>query len=166
MAKQAVWLPTVSNEVLRPYSLSEYAYQIYLLLIHDEHQGRKNPKLHPTLCQVALDRCMDMWQREYFGHTNPDGEGPNQLVETAGYNLPDWYDQSKDSNNVESIALNYPKPELAYAALLNSPSHRPHMLGEGFYAQQINLGIATAGKMVNDKTVAPYYYCILSAPLF
>ena len=49
----------------------------------------------------VCERALDMGTRRYFSHVNPDGYGPNYLVQQAGYALPSFYGQEPDANNIE-----------------------------------------------------------------
>lgn len=99
----------------------------------------------PILAQVAHERALDMGTRNYFNHVNPDGHGPNYLVQQAGYILPSFYDQSKKANNIESIYAGSPDPERAMDVWLGSDGHHNHILGQhSFYAEQTDYGIGYA----------------------
>ena len=98
------------------------------------------------LSRVAYEKALDMGTRNYFGHTNPDGFGPNFLVEQAGYDLPSWYSQGATANNIESIAAGYTTPAAAWAGWKVSPTGHPdHVLGlNSFWRDQIYYGIGYA----------------------
>ena len=91
--------------VLKPIScpLTEQAQNVANLAINDPEQQRPQMICNDILSQVAHERALDLGTRDYFSHTNPDGFGPNYLVEQAGYDLPDWYGNELDSNNIESL---------------------------------------------------------------
>lgn len=131
-------------------------------------QGRAQMVCDPILAQVARARAADMAHRAYFGHTNPDGVGPNHLVRTAGYDLPGWYGQSLDANNIESIAAGYSTPEAVWDAWMTSPGHRRHVLASeggsavGFYADQVAYGI---GFYQLPESPYRWYWVVLSAPM-
>lgn len=124
-------------------------------------QQRDFMACNPILAQVARDRARDMAVRDYFGHTNPDGIGPNTLVRAAGYNLPSFYASSADGNNIESIAAGYRSAEEAFEGWLNSPGHRVHMLGEmDFYKDQVEFGV---GYYYSENSTYKHYWVLLSA---
>ena len=120
-------------------------------------------RCHKILAQVAREHAEDMAARDYFNPVNPDGFGPNYLVEQAGYELPDWYSQALDANNIESIAAGYTTPEAAWNGWLASPGHRTHVLGEDsdFFADQTNYGIGYAFAPGSQYT---HYLVFISAP--
>ena len=127
------------------------------------HPDQRRTKLvqNARLMQVAEGKAADMAARAYFSHTNPDGIGPNYLVEQAGYDLPDWYCQDLSCNNIESIAGGYCTPEDAFKNLLASSGHRRHLLGESsFYAEQTDYGI---GFIKDPGSPYTYYWVIITA---
>lgn len=129
----------------------------------DAGQQRVNPVCDPILAQVARARARDMAMRDYFSHTNPDGDGPNLLVRRAGYLLPDWYGDDQDANNIESISGGRPTANDAWQAWLNSTSHHSHVLGtQPFYAEQEAYGI---GYYFNPDSRYHHYWVFLSAPI-
>jgi uncharacterized protein YkwD len=107
------------------------------------------PKLrwNDTLAKVAEAKAMDMANRNYFGHVNPDGYGMNYFINQAGYKLlPDWLDDKK-KNFFESIQAGAPTGEESVKYLIldaNTPSlgHRKHLLGMGDWnASLVDIGI-------------------------
>ena len=111
----------------------------------DPDQQRPFLNCDPILAQVARERAFDMGTRAYFSHTNPDGYGPNYLVQQAGYALPSWYGQEPDANNIESIAAGYATASAAWTGWMNSEGHRTHILGLiPFWAEQTDYGIGYA----------------------
>ncbi len=125
-------------------------------------QQRTAVKLDPILCIVARKRAADMAKRDYFSHTNPDGNGPNFLVRRAGYVLPSYYDGSRAGNNIESIGMSAGSPQEMISLWSRSDGHRVHVLGElAFCRQQRSVGVG-----VYRSPEAPHYkyYVFLSAP--
>ena len=129
----------------------------------DAGQRRESVTCNSILAEVARARAEDMAAREYFGHTNPDGIGPNYLVTEAGYKLPDWYDNSLDANNIESIAAGFETPNTAWDAWMNSQGHRTHLLGlQDFYAEQVIVGV---GHAYAPDSRFKHYWVVISAPV-
>ena len=128
--------------------------------------GQNRPYLtcDPTLTYVARARALDMGTRNYFSHTNPDGIGPNYLINQNGYRLPSWWGNHPAANYVESIAAGtYMTPQESWNAWMRSPGHRTHLLAEmPFYADQVAYGIG-----VVDVPGSYYskYYVVITAPL-
>lgn len=131
------------------------------LMRSDPGQQRPSLTCNPILVQVARERAEDLGRRNYFDHVNPDGYGPNYLVQAAGYTLPDWYYQEPEANNIESLAGGFSSAQLAWDALLDSESHRIHVLGEDpFFQEQIEFGI---GYTFVENSQYQYYWVILTA---
>ena len=127
---------------------------------NDPEQKRPALNCDPILQQVARERALDMGQRDYFSHTNPDGYGPNYLVRQAGYPLPSWYGQQLDANNIESIAActNCDAFRI-WQMWMDSPGHRTHLLGlKPFFAEQTDYGIGYA--YVPGSTYGHYWVVI------
>jgi len=126
-------------------SFNDEAQQLANLMRNDPGQMRSFLRCDPILAQVAQERALDMGAREYVSHVNPDGYGPNYLVESAGYVLPDFYNQELNANNIESIGAGYGTALDVWTDLLTSPGHRAHLLGlSAFYAEQTDFGIGYA----------------------
>ena len=124
-------------------------------------QGRASSTCHLTLSQVARARAQDMATRGFFGHVNPDGNGPNRLVQEAGYVLPEFYSQTAAANNIESILAGVASFEEAFDLWLGSPAHRRHLLAETeFNADQIEFGV---GYAFNPDSEFQHYYVFISA---
>ncbi len=135
--------------------------QIAQLMINHPEQQRPSLTCHPILAQVARERAQDMADRHYFSHVNPDGYGPNYLVEQAGYDLPSYYSSAPDANNIESIAGGYPTADAAWQGWMNSPAHRTHLLGlDPFWAEQIDYGI---GYVYEPDSDYGHYWVVITA---
>jgi hypothetical protein len=143
--------------------LNSEEQKIANLMLADAGQQRNNPVCDPILAQVARARAKDMATRNYFAHTNPNGDGPNLLAREAGYPLPDWYGSKQDSNNIESIGGGYESPNNAWQGWLKSPKHNVHVLGtEPFYQNQDAYGV---GYYYNADSTYQHYWVFLSAPV-
>jgi hypothetical protein len=155
--------PGGTGDIVAPCSLNEQEAMLADLLVNHPDQKRINPVCDPILAQVARARAHDMAQRSYFAHVNPDGNGPNFLVNEAGFALPDWYPDDRDANNIESIAGGHPTSADAWAGWLKSDGHRPHLLGtHGFYAGQTAYGV---GYFHDPNSHFKHYWVFLSAPI-
>lgn len=126
-------------------TLRESEQQLVQFIASEPKQQRSHLTCDPTLVEVARQRAQDMAERDYFAHTTPDGHGPNHLVRQAGYELPPRYSTNLSANNVESIGAGYVTAEGVWKDLLESPSHRMHVLGTlSFYADQVEYGVGYA----------------------
>lgn len=126
---------------------------LYSLIKDHPQQRRQALLLDPRLCEAARNHALDMVTRSYFGHTSPEGVGPNERVKRSGYPLPKWYHQHLDANNIESYYYgsgNWNSPEAAFSWFMNSPLHRSQILADSsFTAAQTVVGI---GHAINPRT--------------
>lgn len=75
-------------------------------------------------------------------HVGRGGSTPNQRVRTGGYKLPEWHGED---NTCESCVRSSFNPLRALEILLASSHHRPHLMGEGFWAASVVYGIGQVG---------------------
>ena len=135
-----VYLPLVSIENQCGFNTEEQTFAD--IMINDPNQQRAFLVCDPILAQVARDRAFDIGTRNYFSHTNPDGYGPNYLVQQAGYILPSYYNQTLTGNNIEPICGGSSTASDAWNAMMGSNGHRSHLLGlDPFFAEQTDYGI-------------------------
>lgn len=126
------------------------------------------PKLEWSneLAKAAERKAMDMAQRNYFDHVDPEGYGMNYWIVLAGYTLPDDWVSKKSSNTFESIQAGLSTGKEAVKSLLldkgtNPPGHRNHLLGiEPFWSNCTDIGIGLAR---NPDSEYEYYMCVLVA---
>lgn len=124
-------------------------------------QQRRNCVEDHRLTAAALWMCQDMAKREEEGslagdlHMDSLGRNANGRVR-AFFPLPDGYEDGL--NYVESVAIadirHYDVPYVLQM-LLDSPSHHPHIVGEGWFAGQTVWGCAF---------VAPSWWTLITAP--
>ncbi len=144
------------------HRLSSDEVRLFKIVSKEKLQSRKSIALDPILCKAARNRAADMAKRDYFGHVDPSGNGPNKKVIQAGYVLPSFYDSAKSANSIESIAQSTGDPDSILVLWKNSPQHRAHILAEQpFFQEQISAGVG-----IFRSKIAPYfiYYVFLSAP--
>ena len=89
---------------------------------------------HSLLDKAAQGHSDDMAARDFFDHTNPDGDGPGERITAAGYR---W------STYGENIAMGQRTPEQVMDSWMNSPGHRANILNCSF--KEIGIGIHNAG---------------------
>ena len=87
-------------------------------------------RIDARLTTAARLHSQDMVDRGYFSHTSPDGEGPGDRAEAAGY--PSW--------SGENIAAGYPTPTAVVRGWLSSDGHRANILNCSF--SRIGVGVA------------------------
>jgi hypothetical protein len=147
--------------VLDECSLMEEQYQLAKLLLTDPAQGRRSPRCSGIMTRVANAKAQDMAARNYAGHTNPEGIGPNLLLRQAGFLLPSTYGTARDANNVESWVAGSPAAKEVWRWWMDSPGHRRHLLAtDPFYAEQTDYGI---GYGFNSGSQYQHYWIFLSA---
>lgn len=137
--------------------------EISLSGLIQNYGGQQRPFMvcNSILASTARQKAMDLANRDYFNHTDPDGVGPNSLIRSAGYPLPGFYSHDRDGNNVESLAAGYTTAQEAFNAWLESNSHRTHVLGEiEFYAEQVEFGI---GYTYLENSTYRHYWVFHSA---
>lgn len=119
-----------------------------------------------TLAKAAQAKALDMVERNYFAHVDPDGSGMNYKINAAGYQLrADWL-SDYGSNFFESLAAGTATGKETIIMLLNDDGasdekagHRRHLLAiDDFYSNcyDIGIGMAKGGKY-------GYYWCVLIA---
>ncbi|MER7537667.1 sigma-70 family RNA polymerase sigma factor [Streptomyces sp. NPDC097704] len=86
------------------------------------------------LTKAAQGHSDDMAARNFFDHTNPDGDGPGERITAAGYA---W------SSYGENIAKGQTTAAQVMESWMNSPGHRANILNCGF--KEIGIGIHTSG---------------------
>ncbi len=75
---------------------------------------------NPALTAAAEAKASDMLERQYFDHTSPTGEGPDDLARDAGYAY---------ITIGENLALgNFNNDEALVQAWMDSPGHRANIL--------------------------------------
>lgn len=109
-----------------------------------------------VLNQVAQAKIDDMLAKQYFEHISPEGIGPGDLIEEAGYE----YVRYGENLAMGGFATNNDLVE----GWMNSPPHRESILSEGFTeigvavqqgvfdGQTTWLAVQTFGKPLSDCT--------------
>lgn len=129
------------SELYNHPSIEDNELMHYYLLNASRHEyGYQMLERNAEVDQVAYQHSLDMAERNFFDHNDPDGNGlKERLME----------------NNVvytyagENIATGHTSPIFAHHSLLNSPSHRVNILNDKF----TSVGI---GVEYNQDQV-PYY---------
>lgn len=144
------------------------AYSEELSIDLSDVEKRDKLKWSEELAKAAYEKAKDMAERDYFGHTDPDGYGMNYKINEAGFYLADYLLKSKTANNFESIAAgtNRNTGKIMIQQLIidkNVPNlgHRKHLLGmTDFWANAEYCGIGFYKKSGSKYT---YYICVLIA---
>lgn len=147
-ARQGLSPLTLPNRVYLPWAAAFFescqeggiVKELAELFAHDALQQRRGIVCDPALAKAAQYRADDMNRFQYFAHQDKQGYWPNHWARAFGCQLPNEYPDA--SNQIESIALNYPTAAATWAAWLASQGHRTHVLGEDrFFAEQIRYGL-------------------------
>jgi hypothetical protein len=117
------------------------AISLYGLIKNDDRQERARLEWHSDIARVAEDKLHDMQRRHYYNHLDPDGHGPNWWLKRAGL-LPSGYPQGDGDNSLESLTNNVDHAVHAFTSLRDSPLHRDHIFGRGWFGGQDKIGIA------------------------
>ena len=87
--------------------------------------------VNAQLTKAAETKADDMFNRQYFEHESPTGEGPGELASAAGY---EYFMVG------ENLALgNYKNDEALVEAWMNSPGHRENILNAKY--TEIGVGV-------------------------
>lgn len=113
---------------------------------------KRQLKWNDTLAKIAEAKALDMANRNYFDHVDPEGFGMNHHINKGGYKLnPDWI-KLKNKNSFESIMAEAKNGTDAIKTLIidsgiPSLGHRKHLLGmEEWYGSLVDIGIGFARK--------------------
>ncbi|MFC8764604.1 MULTISPECIES: CAP domain-containing protein [Streptomyces] len=114
---------------------SSAADQVIALVNSERAKAGCGPlSANATLTRAAQGHSDDMAARNFFDHTDPDGDGPGERVTAAGY---PW------STYGENIAKGQSTPEQVMESWMNSPGHRANILNCDF--KEIGVGIHDDG---------------------
>ncbi|MFD8049417.1 RNA polymerase [Streptomyces sp. WAC 05379] len=105
--------------------------QVVALVNKERANAGCGPVEEDTLLnKSAQGHSDDMAARDFFDHTNPDGEDPGQRITAAGYR---W------STYGENIAMGQQTPAAVMESWMNSPGHKANILNCSF--KDIGVGI-------------------------
>ncbi len=107
-----------------------------LRLVNEERTLRGLPELvmDETLREIARQHSVDMFQRGYFGHQDPEGNTPFDRLQAGGASF---------IIAGENIAI-APTISIAHKGLMDSPGHRENILRPQF--GRIGIGAARGGR--------------------
>lgn len=109
--------------------------------IQREKYGLTSLKENEKLNSAAMAKANDMFDRQYFSHIDPDGNGPDKVVEGAGY----YYIITG-----ENLLLgNFKGDKDAVQAWMDSPPHKENIL-ENRYTE---MGAATVKGIFEGEEV-------------
>ena len=91
-----------------------------------QENGLQPLTLSQPLGVAAQTKATDMASRNYFSHVSPDGQGPRELLNNAGYTYNTAFGENLAAGNQSGSAT--------FLQWQNSESHRNIMLGSQFTA--------------------------------
>ena len=114
----------------------EQAEITMLALVNSEREkaGLSKLKMETNLQQISRQYAKEMWQKQFFSHTSPEGLST--------------FDRLKN-NNIryiiagENLAL-APNVNLSHKGLMDSPPHKKNLLEPNF--QKVGIGAVSNGK--------------------
>lgn len=131
-------------------------------------QSQKALTWNEILAKVAQEKAKDMATRDYFSHTNPEGNGINILIFNAGYEIPKKWTIPASNNYFESITWGKKTPKDAIVSLIYdkgkddaNAGHRKHLLGiTSFYKNLTDIGI---GHFQSPNNKNKFYISVIIA---
>lgn len=131
----------------KTYALSpQEQLAVNLLNQARQNEGIEPLKVNLQLSKLAADYALDMRNRKFFAHVDPDGKDPFERMAAVGIDFP---------NAGENIALS-PDVETAHRMLLESPLHRENILNPKF--TEIGIGVrpdARGGVYLVQEFIGP-----------
>ncbi|MEV4561756.1 sigma-70 family RNA polymerase sigma factor [Kitasatospora sp. NPDC049285] len=112
--------------------------QQVLELVNTERAKNNCPpvKSNAQLATAAQKHSDDMAARSFFDHTNPDGAGPQQRIDAAGYRWSAWG---------ENIARGQKDASSVMDSWMNSPGHRANILNCGYAELGVGIHLGAGG---------------------
>lgn len=105
-----------------------------------EKLGLKPLKENHLLDEIAREKAKDMFGKDYWAHTSPDGTMPWHFFQTQGYRY---------LYAGENLARDFYTSGAVVAAWMDSPSHRENLLNEKY--QEIGVTVVN-GRLGNQDT--------------
>ena len=96
--------------------------------------------------KVAYAHAIDMDQRNFFEHTNPDRDDPGDRLAAAGLAPRDWG---------ENIAQGQQGPDAVMASWMASMGHRRNILDPAFTLLGVGLHVRSGGPWWVQDFLAP-----------
>jgi uncharacterized protein YkwD len=101
-------------------------------------------KINPKLTSSALTKCSDMVQRNYWGHSDPDGTPFYKIIEAAGV--------KNYSTLGENLAIGQTDADSVNTDWINSPAHRDNILNPKF--SQVGIAVCKYPNYTPDGQAA------------
>jgi uncharacterized protein YkwD len=110
--------PTAATNAVPEELPAEAAEFVSLMNEHRVDQGLAPLEWNTALGNVALAHSQDMRDRDFFDHTNPDGDSPFDRMAAAGISY---------RRAGENIAYGYRTGEAVFTGWINSDGHRANI---------------------------------------
>jgi len=110
--------PTASTNTVPDDQPAEVAEFVSLMNDHRVDLGLAPLEWNTALGNVALAHSQDMRDRDFFAHTNPDGDSPFDRMSAAGISY---------RRAGENIAAGYRTGEAVFTGWINSDGHRANI---------------------------------------
>lgn|GEM_PF-1756685 len=126
-----------AGAAITPENVTE-AEDALLCLVNVYRAERGVPVLthDPTLRTVARQHSQDMIDRGFFDHVNPDGDGPTDRAQAAGY-------PGSVGENIAQVFFVPPSPKRFFTLWRKSPGHNSNMLDlHGVRTRTAGMGFA------------------------
>lgn len=120
------------TDVVKPEETgnNEYEEQVLELINHEREKfGLNKLVMNSELSAVAKLHSKDMYNRQFFSHTNPDGHSPFDRIKNSGISY---------KYAAENIAVGQSSPEDVVTSWMNSQGHRENILNPKF--KKIGIG--------------------------
>ncbi|WP_123558154.1 sigma-70 family RNA polymerase sigma factor [Kitasatospora cineracea] len=116
---------------------ADLAQQVVDLVNSQRSQAGCGPvRSNAKLATAAQRHSEDMAARNFFDHTNPDGAGPQQRIDAAGYAWSGWG---------ENIARGQKDAAAVMDSWMNSPGHRANILNCKFTELGVGVHLGSGG---------------------
>ncbi|HET9253034.1 MAG TPA: CAP domain-containing protein [Candidatus Eisenbacteria bacterium] len=119
---------------------------------HRVSQGLSPLAWHSGVAAVATAHSQDMENRDFFSHTNPDGDGPGDRLDAAGITYRAWG---------ENIAWGYATGASVLSAWLASSGHRAN-IENGYFTHH---GVGKVGTIWTHVFLRPSSSSAAGAPV-
>jgi len=124
------------------YVFTSSVQEASFLWVIDINNNRAIMLRNESLMNAAQWRAEYIENNDYFNHCTKEGDCPNRIITRFGCR----HNYTENGNAVESLVRGTPNAREAYNSLLNSPSHRTHILGEiPMFKEQIYYGVGFYG---------------------
>lgn len=118
------------------YSDEDLEYRIFELTNEEREKEGLDPLVwNEDLAELARAHSLDMVERDFFSHDNPDGLSPFDRMKSAGI---------KYSYAAENIAAGQTSPEETIADWMNSEGHHKNILNPDL--KELGVGLARGGE--------------------